>query len=304
MTRFESSLEMQQARTVLISAQIHPDFEGPNVMLAACVLMQDAFVGQPLPADFVVLDVAAKQDSSRRKAYDASLRRHMVAHLTQGKRLPSVGEVAAQTMSSAKAIALLEKLIRAISPSSEGFGELFVCAPNGAVLALEILFNTYVHQLRNELSALEAICPLGYVYTCDPPSIFAREIGATILNRLQFAALKHLALQSTFSNMRAFAFNDYNDGDAVALVKAALSRHQSQVQVVPKSSLFKGPKCTYGALPGTEGALLVIHNNSDGFGQNIETEWESSSLDGAVGSNSSAAASLHRARPDLVAHLM
>jgi hypothetical protein len=49
-----------------------------------------------------------------------------------------------------------------------------------------------------------------------------------------------------------------------------------------------------------EGAILVIHNNSDGFGQNIETENAFGSLDGAIGANSSAAASLRRDRKDLL----
>ena len=46
--------------------------------------------------------------------------------------------------------------------------------------------------------------------------------------------------------------------------------------------------------------MLVIHNNSDGFGQNIETEGMVGSLDGAIGSSSSAAASLERNRKDLL----
>lgn len=42
----------------------------------------------------------------------------------------------------------------------------------------------------------------------------------------------------------------------------------------------------------------------DGFGQNIESEWESGSMDGAIGANSSASASLFREREDLVDNLM
>lgn len=48
-----------------------------------------------------------------------------------------------------------------------------------------------------------------------------------------------------------------------------------------------------------KGTTLVLHNNSDGFGQNIETEGVSS-LDGALGVYSSAAAGLHRKRKDLM----
>ncbi|CAM6085775.1 unnamed protein product [Calypogeia fissa] len=303
MTRFTPCGKMQQARTVLISAQIQLDFEGPDVLLPVCALQKAPFVGQPLPENFTILDVSSKQDSSLRERYDTSLRRHMVANLTRSKTLPSLREVAGKTIESSKAVTLLENLIRSPTSNLERSTEFYVRIQNGSVIAMELLFNVYVHQLRNELSALEALCPQGYVYTFDPPSIFALEIGATILNRLQFAALKHIASMNNFANMRVFAFNDYADRDAVSLVKTALST-QSHVTVLSKSTLFEGPKGTYSPLAGTEGSLLVIHNNSDGFGQNIETEWESGSLDGAIGANSSAAASLERARLDLVANVM
>ena len=49
---------------------------------------------------------------------------------------------------------------------------------------------------------------------------------------------------------------------------------------------------------------ILMLTTTDGFGQNIETEWESGSMDGAIGVNSSAAASLFRTRGDLVENLM
>lgn len=51
--------------------------------------------------------------------------------------------------------------------------------------------------------------------------------------------------------------------------------------------------------PQAKSAMSVIHNNSDGFGQNIETEAMTGSLDGAIGSSSSVAASLERSRGHL-----
>lgn len=44
-------------------------------------------------------------------------------------------------------------------------------------------------------------------------------------------------------------------------------------------------------------AALVIHNNSDAFGQTIETEGQSS-MDGVIGVNSDAAVLLSRQRKD------
>ena len=269
-------------------------------MLALAALKEDPLSGSSLPDGFVLPDVVKKQIDTERAAYDISLKRHMVEHLTEEARLPGIREAAAEASST---IAILENFIRSPVLYFEPIVGKYVQLRTGPVLSLELLFNTAVHQLRNELSALEALCPQGYVYTSDPPSIFAQEIGATILNRLQFAALKHLASENTFSNMRAFAFNSYIDPEAIKLLKAALS-NQPHVLVVSKQDLFKAQKSTYAALPGTEGALLVIHNNSDAFGQNIETEWETGSMDGAIGANSSAAASLKRDRSDLISNLM
>ena len=73
-----------------------------------------------------------------------------------------------------------------------------------------------------------------------------------------------------------------------------------------KSSLFAGPRNTYDpkGIEGGEEAWLVIHNNSDAFGQNIETEGSSGSMDGAIGANSSASATLERRRKDLLDYVI
>jgi hypothetical protein len=302
--RFAPVDNMQQARVVIISAQIQPDFEGPEVLLALTALKETPLIGSSLPNDFVVPEMAIKQVSSERAVYDLSLKRHIVKHLTQETQLPNTHKTTTQT--TERIIPILETFIKSLLPYPADIAGSYLQLPYGSsapVLCVQLLFNTAVHQLRNELSALEALCPQGYVYTSDPPSIFAREIGSEILNRLQFAALKYLAVENAFSNMRVFAFNDYADSGAIDLLKAAMS-NQPHVMIVSKQSLFKGPRGTYAALPGTEGSLLVIHNNSDAFGQNIETEWETGSMDGAIGANSSAAASLERGRADLISNLM
>ena len=106
-----------------------------------------------------------------------------------------------------------------------------------------------------------------------------------------------------------FAFNDYADDAAVALAQNAL-RKQEGVIVTSMAKLFQGENGQYDVAKfaedqeasgkGLQDAMLVIHNNSDGFGQNIETEGSTGSLDGAIGANSSAAASLKRDREDLL----
>jgi hypothetical protein len=113
-------------------------------------------------------------------------------------------------------------------------------------------------------------------------------------------ALRHLSEHNQFRNLKIFGFNDYADKGIMALATKALERQK--VLVVRKGDLFRGAGGRYdvGSLKEAGEAMLVVHNNSDGFGQNIETEGSSGSLDGAIGSCSSAAASLERGRKDLL----
>lgn len=332
-----SDKKVQQARQVIISASVQPDFEGTQVMLTACVLGNSAVVGRCLPSNFKILDVRDKQNDEKRKAYDSALRSHLIYNLTRAHRLPGLHEAAPRIVNVPAAQKFLDEQVAVPNTNYLGICETYVRLSNTATISLEMLFHAVVQQLRNEISALEAVCPQGYVLTIDPPSIFAQAIGATLLNRIQFTALKWLAEGgSKFSNMRVFAFNDYADHDATRLLQYSLQK-QSHVRVIPKGLLFPAPRGLYKALPGTEGALLVVHNNSgmfyissnrsfgseraiyvllsiglpnlkltatDAFGQNIETEWETGSLDGAIGVNSSAAASLLRDRQDLLNNLM
>ena len=257
--------KVQQARQVVVSASVQPDFEGRQVMLLACALGSSALEGSPLPIGFEILDVKAKQDDKKRNAYDTTLRSHLIYHLTQARRLPGLLEATPNVIERPAAINFLEQQIAAPEPDYTAIRGMYVKLTNGATISLEMLFNTAVQQLRNEISALEALCPQGYVLTIDPPSIFAQQIGATLLNRTQFAALKWLADgENRFASMRAFAFNDYADRRAVKLLESALER-QGHVRVVPKAALFPTPESMYKALPGTEGAFLVVHNNSGMF---------------------------------------
>jgi hypothetical protein len=289
-----------KTRTVVLSASIHMDFEGARVMLKVCKLDDAEVVGRDL-GEWEILSAEEKQSDMIRERYDDDLRRHMVFHLTRDERLPARMEVTG-TMDMGRAIQFLEDAILAPGDIADKMVNQYAMVNNGEIVSLELLFNTAVHQARNEFSALEALCSRGYVYTYDPASIFANKIGgAAILNRLMVAALKHLSDNAQLSGLAVFAFNDYADQGILALVEEALVK-QKEVRVVSKAALFKGPDGKYDIrdFESAEGAMLVIHNNSDGFGQNIETESEGGSLDGAIGSNCSGAASLERGREDLL----
>ncbi|EPE29981.1 hypothetical protein GLAREA_01141 [Glarea lozoyensis ATCC 20868] len=295
----------QLTRSVVLSASIQMDFENGKVMLNACMLEESETIGVDLLSDsaWVVLEKKAKQDDKRRRAYDETLKRHMIYHLTASRTLPA-RKNAKDLFSIDGTIQLLESFIKTLNASTDKMVGVFTSLDNRQIVSIEFLFNTALEQVRNEIAALEFLCTQGYVYTYDPASIFARKISAKILNRLMLAALKHLSDQHKFANMRVFGFNDYADKNAINLAHSAL-RKQEHVVVTSKQDLFNGTGGMNGLynvahISQAVGAMLVIHNNSDGFGQNIETEAMTGSLDGAIGSSSSAAASLERSRENLL----
>lgn len=291
----------QQARRVVVSASVQMDFEFNSVMMEACRVNVAEVVGRELGRDWRVLGDEDKWKGKGLEAYEDGLKSHLVAHLVASRKLPPLQVAKEHALSDTATLVFLERHIREQHSSPKDFQNVFsVVGPKKFVVSLELLYNTAVHQLRNELSALEVACPQGYIYTSDPPSIFVQAIGgAKIINRLQFAALKHLASTCRFANMKTFTFNDYVDNGAMELLKDAL-RLQRHVIVLPKAKLFRGQNGRYEPGEELEDGLLVVHNNSDAFGQNIETEFSSGSLDGAIGASTSAAASLMRDRKDLL----
>lgn len=302
---FDSKGKGHIARSVVLSASIQMDFENSKVMLTVCKLGTRQVVGFDLLSkdEWDVLDTKSKQNEQLRHDYDEALHCHMVFHLTKAHKLPSRKEIE-DAMDFESTITFLESLVITAGDITERVVGKFTKLNNDQIVSLELLFNTSLHQARNEFAALEVLCPQGYVYTYDPASIFAREIGARILNRLLLASLKHLSDHHKFENMRVFGFNDYADKNILNLLRQALSKQQ-HVKVTSKQDLFNGPGGRAGLydvshIKEAEGAMLVVHNNSDGFGQNIETEGMFGSLDGAIGSSSSAAGSLERKRKDLL----
>lgn len=301
---FGSSGKVKLSRSVVLSTSIQLDFENDEVMLAAFRLVDREVVGSDLLSDdkWDILSTEKKQDEMQRRRYDASLRDHMVFHLAHDHRLPARKDAPAKDIMSVQtAIQTLNALIAGETPKFPLFRGKFLKLGSGEILSLEMLYHAAVQQVRNELSALEALCRQGYVYTYDPASIFAGEIGAQALNRIMLCALKTVSNENRFTNMKAFAFNHYAEPAIMPLVFAALEA-QKGVRVLKKEVLFQGKGGTYhvGGYKECEGAMLVIHNNSDGFGQNIETEGMGGSLDGAIGASSSAATSLERSRKDLL----
>jgi hypothetical protein len=303
-----------QARNVLMSAAVQPDFEFDTVMMKVVEVGDSPILGEDL-GDFLVADISLKQwGSESLLSYEEALRKHMVYHLSPSHALPALHQIHPRNiLSQADVKTLLETAITEEVATSELLKNKFMRIEHsfslngGRVVSLEMLYATYLQQLRNEFRVLNQHVPQGYVYTIDPPAIFVRclqggapeEDPSHILNRLQALAFKNLNREGLFTNMKVIAFNDFRDRSLLPLLGQVFPNKI----VVSKSSLFRqnpNPKGTYFGHPNL---ALVIHNNSDGFGQNIEFEGPSS-LDGVIGSFSNAACTLKRDREDLLDHVM
>ncbi|SCV71641.1 BQ2448_3229 [Microbotryum intermedium] len=324
-------------RMVLLSTQVHLDFETSDVGLEFFALPQGdsaALLGQPLHTDWDVLSSGEKANDSLRSPYDKSLRRHAIHHLVKSGKLMSDCEETWRSVgrpwSVTETISNVEDILRsptALLPSLidqhvvvlDSNSRLSSCL-GARILSLELLLNTYISTLVNELSVLEAFAP-SYVYTYDPPSIFARQLGLPdgprLLNLVWALALMHVVVRNReeepgLKGLKVLAFNDYAHLGIVEMLDQAIRtrlRDQATPKVISRSQLFgskDGRLDTHllarlvPELGRDRGLALFIHNNSDAFGQNIETESRGGSLDGAIGERSSAAAGLRRDREDLV----
>ncbi len=299
------SSNVRLTRSVILSALIHPDFETTSIFHNLCKLNPWPTRGHDLlsSSTFTLPTSDSKEDDYFRTQYDESLRAHLVYYLTSSRRLPPKRDIVPHSLS--RTFNYLESLLIEDEVGGVHIGEKmqgsFVQLESGQVLSLEMLYNTYIQITRNEFSALEALAPQGYIYTFDPPAIFARQFSVKILNRLFLLALKALSSQNPFTNLKIFAFNDYAENpNFLSLISVALKPQVKRgLKVIKKADLFREAGGEF-SLKGCEEAMLVLHNNSDGFGQNIETEGIGGSLDGAIGASSSAAASLERGRRDLL----
>jgi hypothetical protein len=289
-----------QVRKVILSASIQPDFEcAPNpIMMKLVGVKEEAVIGEPLHrmTKDSIPSADEKKNYEFRKNYDEKLLKHLIYHLTPTHRLPADAEIdKSQIMDKTTTETYIANLIRNPKEGQNLQGK-FMRIENkhigNKIISLEILFQVYVHLIRNEFKTLNPNTPQGYVYTINPPSIFATGIGdARILNRLQALAFQSLVQEKLFSNLKYIAFDDYADKDMIPLLQEIFPN----IEVSNLDSLFNED----GMYKGLQGYALVLHNNSDAFGQNIEYEL-ATSLDGVIGMYSNAACILRRQWKDLL----
>jgi hypothetical protein len=311
--RFGSTEGRQLGRPVLMSALVQQDYEDDYVMARVASLRENEIIGTPEFPELMHWSV--KQTDARRRSYNTQILMYLIYHLTQSHRLPAISAVGQSAMTVNETLDFLYDTIKHQNPSSlPSYMRGRYISYQGHILSLEVIFMTSVHQNKNEFCLLELLCSKrGYVYTFNPPAIFASFFGSRgteLLGRIHVAALKYVQSIMDFQACKCIAWSDYADSSIIQLIKYALD-DQPHVGVVSSGALFSAGKDIkegrgeglYWPPKVAENAMLVIHNNSDAFGQNIETEGAGGSLDGVIGAFSSAAGSLLRHRKDLCQNL-
>lgn len=285
-------------RPLVISAAVQPDFETDEVLMKVVESTEKEIIGKDLDLEIykVLFNKGIKRTKEEHLEYEELLQKHMIYHLYQDHKLPKLDDIKS-LLSPDKAYKFIEKCIQDKNFDLSG---VFVKFENYIthIVSLEGLFNVYIHQIRNEFSAFESLLPQGYIYTINPPKIFASEINpdnVPILNRLQLLAFQYLG-EDTFKNLKMIAFDTFADKSIINCYKLVFKN----IEVIEKIKLVG----TDGKYPLKNQYALIIHNNSDGFGQNIEYEGCFGSLDGAIGCYSNASACLKRNREDLCDYII
>jgi len=302
------AFEANVVRPMILSATIQPDFELETVIIPIVKMGEVAVEGVPLSDEEMnhLLHTVDRSNPEERAAYDEQLRKHMIYHLTQDHRLPASSEMHTRNSRNpeyAQAFLSVSVEFDQAKYIRDVVKDIFVRvrgSKSESAVSMEVLLNLFIQQLRSELKVLNQNLSQGYVYTISPPAIFTTYIGgdAFLLNRLQAFAFKYLVGMEPelFTNLQRLAFNDYQDKQMIDLYKTVFQN--TDVQVMAFKDLYDES-----GYVGPEGLALVLHNNSDAFGQNIEFEG-ASSMDGLIGSVSNAACLLRRDRPDLVDNVL
>lgn len=304
-TPYPPSGKFRRGRQVLISNMIHQDFETDEVMMKLASLTKTKTT---LIVNYDIPTSEEKQSDNVRDKYDDALRRLMVYSLILDGELPSIGEGSATAMSRTQAKSFLANKVLKVTCSNvleEVRNRFFwMSTPyekDVPLLSLELLVATAYHQFRNEMDALERICKhQGYIYTFSAPKIFIEEFGSQddLMACIYAAGLKHYLQTTKPQKMRVFQLPEV-PGKWGSWMQTALSA-APEVRAMTKEELYSKSDPSDSYNPPYAGTMLVLHNCSDGFGQNIQYENGNGSLDAIMGSFTSAAGSLLNHREDLV----
>jgi hypothetical protein len=319
-------------RPVILSTAIHPDCEtagteppSQSVFLRLAEITDEPVAGQELPPDFQPLSMEDRLDPEKVAAYDQKLLEHQLHHLTSGHGRIAKSQIEhTYTMESAEGV--IAGLVATGASPEEIRAQLRTSAikltggspPTERLISMEILYNSYVEQLQNEFSVLEALSgENGYVYTIDPPSIFAKQLGAKGAHALNlFQCLAFQSIRPSLKHLKKIGVGGppdeqaslsslYNAGEKAAREKlAGEGKAEAHGELaMPKFSMQDDTHRFRDDVLG--GATLVLHNNGDAFYQNLKWEPAGGSLDGEIGASCNASLALDPGtNPQLLKHVI
>eukprot|EP01080_Neovahlkampfia_damariscottae_P006911 gene6911-11074_t len=292
-----------QGRNVVLTTTIQPDFETEHVMLQLTKVQKKEIRGKKLDLEnwkfFHQMmndkEITHKNFSTKLKDYEEKLKKHLIYLLTFENKLPSLSAVKKNVMSLEACIDFMQRMIKTNFMIS--LTNYFVKLDSN-VISLEILFNIFVHQTRNEFSFFEQNLTQGYVYTINPSKDYVIQLGfdsISIFDRLHVLVLQYLDVKM-YKNLKSIVVST-EDKDVFDLYEFIFSK--SEIDVLPYKSIIGEDKKYKSDFP----YALIIHNYSDAFGENIQTD-ESMSVNGLIGSHSNAACCLSCERKDLCDYIM
>jgi hypothetical protein len=289
--------QSDQMRPVILSASIQLDFETMEVFAEFLNVPSDIIEGIEKPPSLPFID---QQDSLDIASYETNLKKYMYYHLFSHHKYASYKKIINFNTTPKD---IIDTVINGINQSNLNIHNLFFfshCKFNEKItISLLALFNVYRYQLTNEFVVFEKYLKQGYIYTINPPVIFATQLNSeninedninysvVLLNIIQMLNIWYLS-ELHIKYLKIIAFDDYNDKITIGLYRKLFIN--KGIKIMSKKDLLDDNN-NYII---TEKYALIIHNNSDAFGQNIETEADGGSLDGAIGANSSAAWALNR----------
>lgn len=187
------------------------------------------------------------------EATELDLKQHFVYHFCDEGRLPALNDV---------------------NPAQ--VGSKYFQTPNGDLLSIGMLRNCMRAQLHVEMRGIDRICAendITVLYTWDPPALFAKTVDHKLFDQLWVEAISAPGVLSKY--VKSIAYNDFRNKEIIPKLRAAVP-----VPVCPKSEL---------QVPDSN-TVKLVHSNSDAFADHILTQEPGTSLEGAIGSCSSAAA--------------
>jgi hypothetical protein len=149
------------------------------VILKIVEIKKEMIEGKILDEDYSPLFESKenyKEKYENLEKYEESLQKHMIYYLLSDHCLPSKDEINKNGIKILSFKETMESLEKTIVQEENFNPKNMFCQMNKSVISIESLYNIYIEQIRNEFSVFESNLTQGYIYSINPPRIFAQYI--------------------------------------------------------------------------------------------------------------------------------